>query len=346
MKQTFFILFFILNSILVQSHTCTISIFNDKCHPIKQIKRRDLLKADTVIIWSFLSNPIIQTKLSDIFQRLKKAKRLKYLELNFDTDREDIYDIPQNLSSLKTLTSLNIIGHIKNLPQLNNIENLKILKVGFIDSISCNYTFNDNLEKLTLGYIPVFYNSICNISKLKYLKLSGCVTKIPNEINKLKQLDTLILSGTDIVLIPASIADIKSLKFLNLFDTFFNPDKQPNFIENLNCKLIWGTLCLNDRNTKLNNIFSLKELLSIDSITCDNKNLKFIESCVCIAGHDVWKYSKNKLLSTEQRDILNYYCKGFEKFKNNYKVRLYINIDLEDNNRQKYSVENRIILKE
>ena len=119
-----------------------------------------------------------------------------------------------------------------------------------------------------------------------------------------------------------------------------------NFIENLNCKLIWGTLCLNDRNTKLNNIFSLKELLSIDSITCDNKNLKFIESCVCIAGHDVWKYSKNKLLSTEQRDILNYYCKGFEKFKNNYKVRLYINIDLEDNNRQKYSVENRIILKE
>ncbi|MBE7661363.1 leucine-rich repeat domain-containing protein [Tenacibaculum finnmarkense] len=79
-----------------------------------------------------------------------------------------------------------------------------------------------DLEGTTELKIKEWYPEIKFLSNLKYLKITGIIDVLPDDISALKKLEVLDLASCGIKVIPNEIVALKELKILDLFSTNLN----------------------------------------------------------------------------------------------------------------------------
>jgi len=303
---------------------------------ISSISHPDKIKIDLEFCHNF--NP---DTFRTIISFIKKECNVK--ELRISCDNESLR-LASNLQDLSNLEVLIVEAKLEKLPNLNKLNRLKRIKFYSLDTLSHELDNCLNLESLEIEKIKSFYPAICSLRKLTFLKLGGDFDNIPKEINQLIKLDTLVLEDTYIKSLPNTISEIESLRFINLFNTLFNEEQNQKIKLNHYCNLIWGSLRLNNRIVKENDIFKPEELKKLDSITCSNKNLTFIDNYICIAGFDVVKKSQLPKLTTEQRNVIKGFVETYEKNKDKFKARLFARIDVTDKFKNIFTIEKRIYI--
>jgi hypothetical protein len=153
------------------------------------------------------------------------------------------------------------------------------------------YVYSDFSPKIynfvNLDTLYIFYGSgklpkgISKLRKLKYFELRDSeIEKLPDDIQYLNNLETIkILKGDnvkDIFIIPSYFAKMKSLKYLEFFDTEVKFSNETNIFKNIRELKIWQS---GNRKFPINILqFPQLQFLGISCYRCD------------------WKIPKEKLL--------------------------------------------------
>ena len=210
---------------------------------------------------------------------LFRLRNLKVLNIDFHNIRK----LPNEIGGLMKLEILTLTRNkLAKLPvTFSSLVSLKYLHIAsncfeqFPEVINIFLNFTYHSFKLSL-----FFKVICKLKKLTYLDMScNRLKNIPNDINHLIELDTLILNDNQIENLPSNLADCSNLRTLYLA---FNKIKRlPNnffYLKNLD----WnqnGPLAINCLNGNpieypkieskgLNEIFKILKENSSDCIVC------------------------------------------------------------------------------
>ncbi|TYG99133.1 hypothetical protein ES288_A10G171300v1 [Gossypium darwinii] len=179
-------------------------------------------------------------------KQLKREERSLSTRLFIDDHHRFLWRVAARLTELPTEEAwkkakmmflidneLSILPEKPNFPALEMLfllrnNQLRVLPDLFFDNMPCLAVLN--LSKTGIKYLP---KSISRLSKLETLILRDCehLFKLPSEVGSLKPLQVLDLRGTEIVELPAKIAELDSLSHLEVSlygsSTYSEHDKWP-----------------------------------------------------------------------------------------------------------------------
>ncbi|WP_196888853.1 leucine-rich repeat domain-containing protein [Aureivirga sp. CE67] len=164
---------------------------------------------------------------------IAKCTNLEFLKIT-NTRFEAKYNFLENLKKLKYL---NVIGYSdsnywNSIGELKELENITIRTnaIPFLGFSKSTNRYRKSKEINVIDEIKDFPYQILKLIKLKKLVLNGReLTSIPKEINKLENLEVLVIAETNIETLPTlSLPNLKELKMSNnlkikdLGDSFSN----------------------------------------------------------------------------------------------------------------------------
>lgn len=161
----------------------------------------------------------LEDSISIDFSKFKNLKRI--------TIRSSEVDIPDNVCECKKLEFVRLEGAgINNIPKcifnLNNLNGLKLFKCN-LEKVPKQLFSAAKIEKVIFEdcSIPNIQKDICRIGELKELKKLRITktkefTKIPEELFKLKNIQSLDFSRTAIKEIPPEISKLSNLICLDI----------------------------------------------------------------------------------------------------------------------------------
>lgn len=254
-------------------------------------------------------------------EELKYAKNLKSLDLS-NNFIEDI----SSLSYLENLKDLNLNNNkIKEADSLKNILSLKKLaiKKNLIEDIS--FINKLNLEELDLSKNGILKNKIKDINSintLRVLNIKGIGLENIDFISNFKNLEVLYASENNLKNLNGlenlsylsvlhidknSIDDISSLEKLNNLTEVVASKNNIINIESLKDKTKLHRLMLDD-NLELNNIYTIRSIVNLASISLDNTKVTSLEPLdnlkylfyVSIVGTKINVEDVNKLKSNNE----------------------------------------------
>ncbi|MCU7617065.1 hypothetical protein NZ698_07635 [Chryseobacterium sp. PBS4-4] len=192
---------------------------------------------------------IVSNNLKDV-SALGKLKNLSKLTiLNYSDDQ-----IPKGFQYLQNIEELMIIGEYKNASGIENMINLKKLDLSSKNlKYLPEFTFQNNIEELELGYVQEKFN-FRNLSLLTKLKIfflfESSIKKFPNTLTKdIKEITIWRADNlTDIRNIEQSI----NLEKLYIYFSAIKSLPSLNFLSKIRCLEISGNQNLRVSNKKYN----------------------------------------------------------------------------------------------
>lgn len=149
-----------------------------------------------------------------------KKNSLRRLSLHPTSDQNATLSLPSagDLHRLRTLAVFHT-GTIANISELSNYDLLRVL-----DLKECVVLTKKHLKK------------ICDLLLLKYLSLGDNISEVPRDIAKLKWLETLAMTKTQIVFVPVEVMELPRLKHLlgkfKLCQNGITPKKKKQLLSN------------------------------------------------------------------------------------------------------------------
>ncbi|KQT21015.1 hypothetical protein ASG22_16515 [Chryseobacterium sp. Leaf405] len=180
---------------------------------------------------------IVSNNLKDV-SALGKLKNLSKLSImNYSEDR-----IPKGFQFLQNIEELEITGEFKNASGIENMINLKKLKLSSKNlRYLPDFTFQNNIEELELGYIQekFIFSNLSFLTKLKIFGLfESSIKKFPNTLTKDIEEITIWRAKnlTDIQNIEQSI----NLEKLYIYFSAIKRLPSSNFLSKIRCIEING----------------------------------------------------------------------------------------------------------
>ncbi len=179
------------------------------------------------------------------YTHLDSALREKMMVRQLDLHEQQLLKYPTGISKMKNLLSLNLSNtHIQNIPSnIKNLENLKDLDLSGNNLVALPKNFGKlkyleslNLNQNQLGSLSMYFEnwyylrklfigsnrieSLENINQLKNLQTLNAsdnnISELPPEIHQLKRLVTLDLSNNRLLFLPKTFCGLSKLEELNL----------------------------------------------------------------------------------------------------------------------------------
>lgn len=249
----------------------------------------NLKKLETLLMWGSILNSLPTSfgnlnslkkfNLNGIRNNLPESfSQLTNLEDFFAGGTSAVTKLPENIGNLKRLKIFNYQGdlHIETLPNsFCDLDSLNVFDLwSNLKELPINFGNLKSLETLILhGNLKELPQSFTNLKTLKYFsvtspKSNNPVFVLPNDIDKLINLDGIAIEHTNLYSVPNSIGRIPRLREISFWDCAL--DSVPSSIGDL--KYLSGLNFVGNNLSKIPDNFKNLKGLNVINLA-ENKNL-------------------------------------------------------------------------